>query len=362
MNIIKKTTSPLAQVIKSSPDLMLNIKQGDLVEGKLLKRTPRAVYFDLGKIGTGVVYGQELFNAKDILKNLKIGDAISSKVADMENEDGYVELSLSEAGKQKTWQAVKEIADKNEEIKVKVTAANSGGLIAMIEGMKAFLPVSQLANEHYPRVDDGSKDKILEELKKFVDQEITVKVLDFNPRSGKLIISEKEISSQNIKDLLVSYKPGDVIEGVISGIADFGAFVRFTDNPKIEGLIHISELSHRLIENPKDIVKVDDLVKAQIVDVKDGRVTLSLKSLTENPWNKIEEKYKAGAEVKGTVTRFNPFGAFVALDPEIQGAIHISELGGAEEMKKKLEVGKSYQFKIDSIKPEEKRIILKLAK
>ncbi len=348
--------------MKSSPELFGTIKAGDLVEAKLLKRMPRAVYFDLGKFGTGVVYGVELLNAKDILKGLKEGDKISAKVVEVENEDGYVELSLAEAGKQKSWQALRELKEKGEEIKVKIVAANSGGLIAEMEGVKAFLPVSQLSNEHYPRVEEGNQSRILEELKKFVDQELTVKVIDVNPRNNKLIISEKEIAAQDVKEYLAKYKPGDIVEGIISGVADFGAFMRFADNPKIEGLIHISELSHRLIENPKEVVKVDDHVKAKIVDIKDGRVTLSLKALKEDPWLKVDEKYKAGQDIKGTVLRFNPFGAFIGLDEDIQGLIHISEFGSMEEMHKQLEVGKSYTFNIVSVKSQEKRIILKLTK
>lgn len=348
--------------MKFSPDLFGVLKEGDLVEAKLLKRTPRAVYFDLGRFGTGVIFGAELLNARDALKNLKEGDTISAKVVEVENEDNYVELSLSEAGKQKSWQALKDLRESGEEIKVKITAANSGGLIAELEGLKAFLPVSQLANEHYPRVDDGNRAKILEELKKFVGQELTVKVIDANLRNDKLIISEKEITSEDVKESLAKYKPGDVVEGIISGVADFGAFMRFAADPKIEGLIHISELSHRLIENPKEVVKIDDLVKAKIVDIKDGRVTLSLKALREDPWLKAEEKYQANQEVKGTVLRFNPFGAFIGLDEDIQGLIHISEFGSMEEMQKQIAVGKSYLFSIISVKAQEKRIILKLKK
>jgi len=348
--------------MKSSPDLFGILKEGDLVEAKLLKRTPRAVYFDLGRFGTGVIFGVELLNARDALKNLKEGDMVSAKVAEVENEDNYVELSLSEAGRQKSWQALKDLRESGEEIKLKITAANSGGLIAELEGLKAFLPVSQLANEHYPRVDDGNRAKILEELKKFVGQELTVKVIDANPRNDKLIISEKEITSEDMKESLAKYKPGDVVDGIISGVADFGAFMRFAADPKIEGLIHISELSHRLIENPKEVVKVDDVVKAKIVDIKDGRVTLSLKALREDPWLKAEEKYQAGQEVRGAVLRFNPFGAFIGLDEDIQGLIHISEFGSAEEMQKQIAVGKSYLFTIISVKAQEKRIILKLKK
>ena len=363
MNINKKSNPTINHIIKNSPALLPSLKEGEVVEARLLKRTKKAAYFDLGKFGMGVVYRQEIFNAKEIFKNVKENDPISAKVISVENEDGYVELSLSEAGRQRVWQKLKELEEKQDEIKVKITAANSGGLIADVDGVKAFLPVSQLSTEHYPRVDEGSREKILEQLKKFVGQELSVKIIDLNPRANKLIISEKEINNQNIKDLISKYKVEDIIDGIVSGVADFGAFIRFADNPQIEGLIHISELSHKLIENPKEIVKVDDVIKAKIVEIKDGRVNLSLKALQPNPWDKVKEKYKADQEIKGTITKFNPFGAFVGLDAEIQGIIHISEFGGSvDEMKKQLEVGKKYDFKIDSVKPEEKRIILKLKK
>ncbi len=358
----KKTDGALAQMMKSTPDLFGFLKEGDLVETKLLRRTPKAVYFDLGKFGTGVVYGSEILNSKEALKNLKVGDPVSAKVLAVDNEDNYVELSLTQAGRQKSWRGVRELQESGEEVKVKIAGANAGGLMAEVDGLKAFLPVSQLSNEHYPRVDDGNRGKILEELQKFVGQELTVKVIDANPRNDKLIISEKEITSQDVKESLANYKPGDIVDGIISGVADFGAFMRFAADPKIEGLIHISELSHRLVENPKEIIKVDDAVKAKILEIKDGRVTLSLKALKEDPWAKAEEKYKAGEEVKGTVLRFNPFGAFIGLDEDIQGLIHISEFGSVEEMQKQLAVGKSYVFNIVSVKAQDKRIILKLKK
>lgn len=362
INSLKKTDSALAQVIKLFPDLIGTAKESDLVTGKLLKRTPRAVYFDLGKLGTGIVYGVELLNAKEVLKSLKEDESISVKIVDLENEDGYIELSLAGAEKQKSWQMAKEAMEKSEELSVKITMANSGGLMADVVGLKAFLPVSQLSNDHYPRVNDGDKSKILAELKKFIGQEIKVKILDVNPRTDKLILSEKEANSQNLKEKLEKYNVDDIIDGIISGVADFGAFIKFADDPEVEGLIHISELDHKLIDNPKEIVKVNDQVKAKILEIKEGRVTLSLKALKTDPWDKAAELYKEGSEIEGRITRFNPFGAFVALDAEIQGLIHVSEFGGVEEMQSRLKEGQSYKFQISSIKPQEKRIILKLEK
>lgn len=357
-----KTDSPLAKLLKNQSALFSLRKEGDLVEGTLIEKTPRAAYFDLGPSGTGIVYGSELGNAQAILKDLEVGAKVAGKIVDAENDEGYIEISLSEAGKQKAWSGVKDLLDKGEIVTVKITNANSGGLMATVADLPAFLPVSQLTTEHYPRVSDGDREKILESLKKLVGAELKVKVIDANPRTNKLIISEKEIMSESIKEYLAKYKVGDVVQGIISGVADFGAFIKFADNPQIEGLIHISELDHRLIENPKEVVKINDLVQAKITEIKDGRVSLSLKALKPNPWDKVAEKYKAGDEVKGAVSRFNPFGAFIALDADIQGLIHVSEFGSVETMKEKISLGSQYTFKIDTVKPEEKRIILKLKK
>lgn len=362
MILPSKTLSALGLLLKNETGLISVFKNGDLIEGKIIKKTAKAVYFDLGPSGTGIVYGLELMNAQDVLKNLKVGDVATAKVVDQENDEGYVELSLREVGKQKAWQEIKDLKESGELITVKVSGANSGGLTTEINQLKAFIPVSQLATEHFPKVDDGDRNKILEELKKLIGLELKVKLIDVNPRSNKIIVSERENAAENIKELLTKYKVGDVIDGVISGVADFGAFLQFVDNPKVEGMIHISELDHRLIENPKEVVKIGDAVKAKIIEMKDNRVSLSLKALKPNPWDTVESKYKAGEEYSGTVVRFNPYGAFVALDQDIQGLIHVSEFGGVEEMKKQIEIGKSYQFKVDQLRPAEKRIILKLKK
>jgi ribosomal protein S1 len=333
-----------------------------LTDAKLLKKESHRVYFDLGRFGTGVIYGTELLNAKSIIKDLNEGDTVSAKIINTESDEGLVELSLAGAHQQKNWQEIKDLREKNEPISIKVIGANSGGLVADIMNVKAFLPVSQLASNHYPRVADADKGKILEELKKLVNEELQVKIIDSNPRLGKLIISEKEVAEGNIKELISKYKVGDVIDGIVSGIADFGVFVRFADNPAIEGLIHISELDHRVIDHPKEILKIDEMIKAKIVDIKDSQISLSFKDLKENPWDAAAEKFKEGETVSGTVYKFNPFGAYINLAHGLQGLIHVSEFGGPEEMKKQLTLGSEHQFAIEAVKPEEKRILLKLKK
>ncbi len=356
----KKNLSPELQALKINPSLMPILKDGDLVEVTLIQNGNKSVFFDIPRVGTGIIYGVELINAKGILKRMKIGDSVTAKVVDPENADGFVELSLAEADKQKAWQELKELKDGDEPIEVTVTGANTGGLTTVLAGLQAFLPASQLSNENYPKDVDGNRAKVLEELEALVGKKLLVKVLSINPRTNKLIVSEREVIAEDVKKLLEKYTAGDVVSGIVSGVANFGVFVRFADEPKIEGLIHISELSHNVIDHPKEVLNVGDMVKAQVVEIKEGRVSLSLKALQPNPWDKVHEKFTEGSVIDGVVYKLNPFGAFVKLDENITGLIHVSEFGSVEDLKNELEPGKTYPFLIESIKADEKRVILKL--
>ena len=368
----KNNSNSLAQTVKAELSKLDWPKDGTVLEVILIKKFSREAYFDLGLFGTGIVFGAEFVNAKDALRDLKIGDKVFAKIVALDGEGGNIELSLAEAGKQKLWQEIKELADIGEIIKVKISGANAGGLITNVGGeaeLQAFLPVSQLSVEHYPRIGED-KPKIAEALQKFIGQELSVKVIDVNPRGKKIILSEREVLSENLKEELSKYKVGQVVSGIVSGIADFGVFVRFVDNPQIEGMIHISELAHRLIDNPKEVAKVNDQAEVNIIEIKDGRVYLSLKALEEDPWQRAGELYKAGGVVSGTVYKLNPFGAVINLSNGLQGLIHVSEFGGQEEMRAVLAPdkpidsaqGRQHDFVVDSVKPEEKRIILKLKK
>ncbi len=362
ITVTKKTDSPLAHLIRTEADSVSFLKEGDLVEARLVIEKPRSVYFDLGRFGTGIVFGAELMASRQLLKESKPGDTLPAKVVEVENDDGVIELSLAGAHAQKNWQEIKEMKEIGEIFPVKIAGANSGGLVAELKTIKGFLPVSQLATNHYPRVVGADRGKIFEELKKLVGAELKVKVIDFNARTGKLILSEREAAEENVKEILDKYAVGDIIDGIVSGVADFGVFVRFADNPSIEGLIHISELDHRLVDHPKEIVPVDELIKAKIVEVKGNQVYLSLKALRENPWDAAAEKFKEGELVTGSLYKLTPFGAYINLPHNLQGLIHISEFGGNDEMKTFLAEKPEHEFEINSVRPEEKRIILKIKK
>lgn len=333
---------------------------GDIVEGQVIGAGKSAIYVDLGAIGTGVIFGREFYQAKQELKKVKTGDKIFAKIVDLDNEDGYIELSMAQAGKEIGWDRLRAIKENNEIIKIKILGANKGGLIAEAEGIQGFLPVSQLAPENYPRVEGADKTKILQKLQQLIGKDLDVKIFDLNPQEDKLIFSEKATDTEKLKNILKNYKSGDVVEGEITGVVDFGAFMKFgTEN--LEGLIHISELDWQLIENPSEIVKVGVKVKAKIIEItEDGRVSLSLRALKKDPWAGIEEKYKKGDSVKGKVTKFNPFGAFVEIESKIQGLCHISEFGSQNKMSEQLQIGKNYKFQILQIDPAEHRMTLKL--
>ncbi len=341
-------------------------RTGDIIEGTVVGRGRSSLFLDLGPIGTGKIYGREFYQAKDKLKNLQIGDKVFSKIIDIDAEGGFIELSVSGAFKELSFGTLREKKEKSELVKVKILGANKGGLISEISGIDAFLPVSQLASEHYPKIEGGDKTKILKELQKFIGQEMEVKILDLFPKKEQIILSEKAKDLDKIKEILEKYKIGDVIEGEITGITDFGAFIRFPISAKkagekIEGLIHISELDWKIIEDPAEVIKVGDKTKARIVDISNSKASLSLKALKEDPWKGIEKKYKKGETVKGKVTKFNPFGAFVQINDEIQALCHVSEFKG-EKMADALEINKEYKFQILSIDEKEHRMSLKLVK
>ena len=351
-----------------------------------MARDRSSLFIDLGNQGTGIIYGREFYEVKDAIKSLEIGDIVHAKIVDLENEDGYRELSLRDATKDINWQKLRDMKEKEEIISVKITGVNKGGLLTNINNIPAFLPVSQLSPENYPRVVDADKAKILKELQKFIGKTLEVKVLDLLAEENKLILSEKAKTEQMTKAVLNNYKKGDIVEGKITGIADFGAFIRFPlqametqtnadltqtnadtaasgkKDESIEGLIHISELDWQLVSNPAEVVKVGEVIKAQIININNNQVFLSLKSLKENPWEKIEKDYKKGDTIKGNVISFSPFGAFVEVLPKIRGLCHISEFTSQKEMEESLKVGESYQFEILLIEPKEHRMSLKLVK
>lgn len=349
----------MEEITKDKSESLKPPKIGEIVKGRVVGRGKSSVFVDLGNWGAGIIYGREFLRAKEVLKKVKEEDELFVKIVDLENDEGFLEVSALEADREIAWIRLREKKDSSENILVKILGANKGGLLATAYGVNAFLPVSQLNSSNYPRVEDGDTNKILRELQKFVGQEMEVKILDLDPREEKLILSEKIKETEKIKEVLKNYQVDNIVDGEVTGVVDFGAFVKFGPE-NLEGLVHISELDWQLIENPADVIKVGDKIKLKIIDIANGKVSLSIRALKEDPWKGIEDSYEKGKIIKGKVTKFNPFGAFIEVAPKIQGLCHISEFGSKQKMEELLKIDSEYSFEVLLLDIKEHRLLLKL--
>jgi small subunit ribosomal protein S1 len=331
-------------------------KVGDLVEGPVIVIHRSRVFVDLPPYGTGIIYGREFMNARDILRKVNIGDSIAAKVVDTEGLDGYIELSLKEARQALIWAEADSAIREKKVLELPIKDANKGGLIIEWQGIQGFLPASQLRAEHYPRVEDGDKDRILEELKKLIGTRLAVSVITADPKENKLIFSEKDLEQKDKGALIDRYTIGDEIDGEVTGAVEFGVFVKIEDG--LEGLVHISEIDWALVEDPRTLFKPGDKVTVKIIDINEGKISLSIKALKENPWKEAAKKYKKGDTVSGVIIKYNKHGALASIEEGVAGLVHISEFETEEKLRESLELGKTYAFTISLFDPEEQRMTL----
>lgn len=330
---------------------------GDMVTGTVLSVRKHEVLIDLGAQGVGLVPRREI----GFSRSLKEGDEVTASVVDTELENGNSLLSLRKAAKDRGWEEVAAKQESGEIIEITPYDANRGGLLVEYEGVRGFLPVSQLSAEHYPRVGSNDKDEILQRLNTLVGHPLNVRILDSDRKANKLIFSEKEAIKEGLAERFQSLKIGDIVKGVVTGVVDYGAFVNVDG---IEGLIHISEISWERVSNPSDYVKVGETIEAKIISIDKDRLSLSMKQLTKDPWLDEVEKFKAGDTVEGTVTRITPFGAFVQISPAVEALVHVSELGGGDNVdpEKVFMLNERKKFVILDIEKENRKISLSLSK
>ncbi len=334
-------------------------KVGDIVKGNIVSIAKNEVKIDIPGFRTGVVRGPELKDESGMYETLKVGDPVEATVVGVENENGDMELSFRFAGHLRAWETLRAMMQSREKITVRILEANKGGMLVRVNHVQGFLPVSQLSPDHYPRVSGGEKNKILEKLRTYVGQDFTVQVIDVNETERKLIVSEKAIWEDEQREVLAKFKVGDVVEGEVVALADFGAFIRFDG---LEGLAHISELAWQRIDHPRDILSIGQKVKAQIINVEGSKIFLSMKRLVDDPWKNVTDKYRIGQIVRGKIIKANPFGFFVELDNDIHGLAHISELSSKpiKEPTEAAKIGDELAWKIVSIEPEQHRLGLSL--
>jgi small subunit ribosomal protein S1 len=332
------------------------LENGATVEGTVLSLKKHEALVDLGAQGVGIVPRREIgFN-----RNLKEGDKVTASVVEVELDDGYSLLSLRKALKDRGWDVVDEIATSGEIIEIQPYDANRGGLLIEYEGVRGFLPVSQLSAEHYPRVGSSDKNEILQRLNSLKETTLKVRILDADRKNNKLIFSEKEAVKDGLAERFDKIAVGDTVSGVVTGVVDYGVFVNVDG---IEGLIHISEISWERVSNPADYVKSGQTVEAKIIAIDKDRLSLSLKQLQDDPWLSELEKFKKGSKVEGTVTRITPFGAFVQISPSVEALIHVSELGKEDaDPEKVFKLNERKDFTVLEVDKENRKISLGLAK
>lgn len=330
------------------------IKTGDMVDGIVSSVKKHEVWVDLGPHGMGVIFRREVSGG-----TLEVGGEISASVIEPEMDEGYALLSMKKASKDRGWGELERVFADQEIVEVTAYSANRGGLLLELEGIRGFLPVSQLSAENYPRVSDADKDEILTKLNNLVGKPLRVRLLDVNRKDNKLIFSEKEAVRDDMAGRLAELKVGDVVEGTVTGVIDFGAFVNVDG---IEGLVHISEISWERVEDPRKYVKIGDKIKAKIIAIDKDRLSLSIKQMSEDPWLSEVKSFKKGDIVEGKITRITPFGAFVQLSPAVEALVHVSEMSDDEAVdpEKLFKLNEKKQFKVLEIDTENRKIALSL--
>lgn len=344
----------MAELLKSVD--IAPLQKNDTVEGSIISLEKHEVWLDLGAQGTGLVVGRELEQAT---KGLKTGDVMSATVIEAESPEGYPILSLRKVAREKGWEVLEERSKSKESFGIVPFDANKGGLLIEVEGVRGFLPVSQLSAENYPRVTGADKDEILHRLNQLIGRTLMVRILDLDRAANKLIVSEKEAQREFTEGRISNLKVGEKVEGIVTGVVDFGVFVNVEG---VEGLVHISEIAWDRVDNPSKYVKVGQTIKALIIAIDQDKLSLSMKQLGKDPWTEEVSQYKQGDSIEGTITRITPFGAFVQVSPVIEALVHISELSDdhVADPNTLVKVGDKKKFKIIAIDVEQHKLSLSL--
>jgi len=332
---------------------------GEMISGTVVSMQKNCILIDLDGVLTGSITGRETKDALDTAKDLAVGHNVEAVVLEEENDEGFVVLSLRKASQEKIWTKFIDAYENDTTIKVKPSEANKGGLLLDMDGIKGFIPVSQLAPLHYPRVNGADSAQILTKLKELIGVELEVKILNLDKDNGKLILSEKAAFQADRSKTLDKLAVGQKIKGKISGIVAFGIFVTFG---QVEGLVHVSEIEWGHCKDTRNYGKVGDEVEVMVIGIDNGKISLSMKRLTANPWENIEKDFPVGKKVSAKINKVTPFGVFVALTDQINGLIHISELyedaGDSKDPVMEFKAGESIDAWIITVDQKEHRIAL----
>lgn len=355
---------PMALLLAEIELTLEEPKIGDIREGIIVEKRSNELLIDIGFKSEGLVNGREIDRIKDTMETIEIGDSIPVFVL-REDKDGSIQLSISRAQAEKDWQLAEELIANQEIFEGEVTTHNRGGVIVKFGQVRGFVPASQLVSKGTPPPpgEDIPED---ERWAHMVGENLMLKVIDIDRKRNRLILSERlamrEYRRKQKEDLLSSLKEGDVFDGVITSIADFGAFVNLGG---ADGLIHLSELSWNRVYHPSEVVSVGEEIKVQIlnIDMERKRIGLSMRRLQAQPWDVVHENYEVGQIVKGKITKLVNFGAFARLETDgLEGLIHISELSDNRvgHPKEIVTEGDEYDLRIIRIDTDKRRMGLSL--
>ena len=345
------------ELFKDSPEIKYP-KTGEVISGEIIKIEKKNILVNVNNQFTGLVISKELGNSVN-LDELKSGDAIDVMVLGDSIERGLLILSLKRANQIKSLQNLNDNFGSKEVMTVTPVEANKWGLLVDIDGLKGFIPVSQLTPLHYPRVEGADPKKILEHLEGLIGEPFKVRVINVDEGGKKIIFSEKAAIEDDREKALKTLKEGDIVEGTVSGILSYGLFVTFNG---LEGLVHVSEIDWGHVNDPSKFAKVGMKVKVKVIGLESEKISLSIKRLKQNPWDALSKRVKTGDVIKAPISRISQFGAFMDLDDGIQGLIHLSEIshGVVKDIRDFVKVGEEVEAKIINFEPQRKRIGLSL--
>src|SRR5438045_562866 len=346
----------------SSP---ISIKRGDVVEGVIVRIDQDEILVDIGLKSEGVLSTKELpANGYGSFSELHINDKVLVYVIQPETQDGHALLSLKRANAERQWRIAEEQYKNGELLKARVIDYNKGGLIVDVAGIRGFVPISQILNLKREEVaQGGDNQETAAKLKSMKDKELQLKIIEINRARNRLILSERlavqEWRQRRREELLDELKPGEVRHGVVSNLANFGAFV---DLGGADGLVHISQLAWSRVNHPSEVLHVGQNVEVQVlsVDKEKKKIALSIKRAEVDPWTTVEQRYTPGQVVTGVITKIAPFGAFARIEDGIEGLIHLSELTPGMDPKQVLHEGVPLQLRILRIDAERRRLGLSL--
>src|SRR5579875_2974631 len=343
----------------------INIKRGDVVEGVIVRIDSDEILVDIGLKSEGVLSTKELpATGYGSFGELHLNDKVLVYVIQPETAEGHAVLSLKRANTERQWRIAEEQYKNNELLKAKVIDYNKGGLIVDVSGIRGFVPISQILNLKREEVaSGGDNQETAAKLASMKDKELQLKIIEINRARNRLILSERlavqEWRQRRREELLDELKPGDIRHGVVSNLANFGAFI---DLGGADGLVHFSQLAWSRVNHPSEVLKVGQEVEVQVlsVDKDKKKIALSIKRAEVDPWTTVEQRYKVGQVVTGTITKIAPFGAFARIEDGIEGLIHLSELTPGMDPKTNLHEGQQLQLRILRIDADRRRLGLSL--